>query len=58
MLAKITDFVKAYHADIVLGVAIMCITIISFNLGRVSVGQGSGTKSCEATHRVPTPRAS
>src|SRR3989344_4426730 len=41
MLAKIIEFVKAHHTDITLTTIIICVTIISFNLGRMSVEQGS-----------------
>lgn len=36
MLSKITNFVKQYSSEIILAVAIACITLISFNLGRMS----------------------
>ncbi|MEK7616019.1 MAG: hypothetical protein AAB420_02315 [Patescibacteria group bacterium] len=38
MIAKIKEFVKVYHSELTLGIAIISITIISFNLGRMSVG--------------------
>ncbi len=49
MVAKIKEFVKAYHTEIALAVFIVCVTVISFNLGRASalqaprVGEGSAT---------------
>lgn len=39
MLAKITAFVKQHHSEFILGIAILCITLISFNVGRMSVSQ-------------------
>lgn len=61
MVAKIVNFVKAYHSEIVTGIAVLCITIISFNIGRSygsvpaksnlaviapqAAGQGSSTSS-------------
>ena len=38
MLAKIRELIKSYHSELVLAVAVIAITIISFNLGRMSVG--------------------
>src|SRR3989338_7137127 len=38
MIAKFKEFVKAYHHELVLGVVIISVTVISFNLGRLSVG--------------------
>lgn len=52
MLAKISDFVKAYHSEIVLSIAIVCITIISFNLGRISV-QGQAKLPLTITSASP-----
>lgn len=37
MIAKFISFVKAYHADIVLVIVMVSVTIISFNLGRMSL---------------------
>lgn len=37
MLSKILDFVKARDSELILAIAIVCITIISFNLGRASM---------------------
>lgn len=42
MVAKFIAFVKQYQSDIILGIAIVCITIISYNLGRMSAGGGAG----------------
>jgi hypothetical protein len=36
MLSKLINFVKTHQADIVLALAIILITIISFNLGKIS----------------------
>lgn len=36
MLSKLLNFVKIHQPDIILGVAIIMITIISFNLGKIS----------------------
>ncbi len=36
MLAKLLNLVKTYQADIVLAIAIVLITVTSFNLGKIS----------------------
>ena len=36
MLSKLIQFVKVHQADIVLALAIVLITVISFNLGKIS----------------------
>ena len=41
MIDKIRDFVNPHRSEIVLAIFIICITIISFNLGRMSVEKGS-----------------
>src|SRR5690348_2454161 len=38
MIAKFKEFVKVYHSELVWGGIIISVTIISFNLGRMSVG--------------------
>lgn len=57
MIAKITDFVKSHHSDITLVIAICCITIISFNLGRMSAGEGSSA-IFHATYASPAVSSS
>lgn len=44
MLTKLKEFVKQYHSDITMAVAVICITVISFNLGRISAGERSHAK--------------
>ncbi|MEK7583343.1 MAG: hypothetical protein AAB483_03000 [Patescibacteria group bacterium] len=51
MIDKIRDFVNPHRSDIILFIVIVCITIISFNLGRMSVKQGN-------TASLITPRQS
>ena len=36
MLSKLLNFVKTYQSDIILTVAIILITLVSFNLGKIS----------------------
>lgn len=43
MLSKLVRFVKANQSEIVLGVVIIIITVISFNLGKISSLNGTKT---------------
>jgi hypothetical protein len=43
MLSKLIRFVKANQSEIVLGVVIVIITVISFNLGKISSLNGTKT---------------
>ena len=41
MLAKILQLIKLHQSDIVLGVCVIMLTVISFNLGKISVENSS-----------------
>lgn len=53
MLAKIKELIKAYHSELVLVVIIASMTVISFNLGRISVG--NQTAKLPLTISAPSP---
>lgn len=40
MLSKLLNFVKTHQSDTVLAVAVILISVISFNLGRISIQNG------------------
>lgn len=50
MLARIINFVKTHHSEITLALVIICITIISYNIGR---GMGQGTTKNELSIIAP-----
>ena len=43
MLAKIGELVKTYQSDVVLALAIICISVLSFNLGKYQAFESSKT---------------
>ena len=43
MVAKLKEFVKRYHSELILGIAVIAVTIISFNVGRLSVHSQTAT---------------
>lgn len=50
MLAKFINFVKTYQSDIVLAIAIVLISVTSFNIGKLSV---AGNKKTPITVTEP-----
>ena len=40
MLSKFFQLIKLYQSDIVLGIAVILITVISFNLGKINCLNG------------------
>jgi hypothetical protein len=40
MLSKLLNFIKTNQSEIILGIAVILITVISFNLGKISTTNG------------------